>query len=85
MENKADRTRNQAIVLKIFEDLAKDGEMTITDLVKSTQYHHKTILGYLELIEYIQNQPRLLLKRTGHSYLASVEKSEPTRKHGDDP
>jgi DeoR/GlpR family transcriptional regulator of sugar metabolism len=62
--------------MKIFEELAKDSKRTISDLVNATGYHPVTIRGYLELIEYIQKQDHLNLERTGHSYLASLQKRE---------
>jgi len=71
-----DRPEIKTIIESIFNDLAINGEKTIADITKGTSYHHRTVLNYLELIEYIQAQRKLILKRTGHSYLASLEKKE---------
>ncbi len=68
------RTKIKDIIEALFNDLAQNGEKTITDIVKNTGMHHRTVLNYLELIELIQDKPKLNLKRTGHSYLASIEK-----------
>ena len=67
------RSKIRDIIAGLFEDLGKSGEKTITDMVKNTGYNHRTVLNYLEIIELIQSKPKLLLKRTGHSYLASLE------------
>lgn len=74
MEQRNGKTKVQNTIIHIFEDLAKNGEKTITDIVKSTGYHHNTVRSYVEMIEYIQAQRKLILKRTGHSYLVSLEK-----------
>ncbi len=68
------RSKIRDIIEALFEDLGKNGEKTITDIVKNTGLNHRTVLNYLELIELIQDKPKLTLKRTGHSYLASIQK-----------
>ncbi|WP_369019462.1 hypothetical protein DSAG12_04380 [Promethearchaeum syntrophicum] len=62
-------------VESIFFKLSSETPKTITDLVRETKYHHNTIRSYLELIEYIQSQPKLILERTGHSYQVKIEKN----------
>jgi hypothetical protein len=46
---------------------------TITDIKNESGFHHNTIKTYLELIEFIQSQPKLILERTGHSYQAKID------------
>jgi len=70
------RPRINYIIERIFGELKQNEEKTITDIVKETKFHHNTVRGYLEMIEYIQSQPKLTLKRTGHSYLASLKKPD---------
>lgn len=59
--------------VKIFISLDPEHPKTISDLVRETGFHHNTVRGYLELIEFVQAQPRLILERTGHSYQARLE------------
>lgn len=61
-------------VESIFLKLSSETSKTITDLVRETEYHHNTVRSYLELIEFIQSKPKLILKRTGHSYQVKIEK-----------
>lgn len=57
----------------VFTNLSHEIPLTIKDLVEKTGLHHITVRGYLELIEFIQTQPKLILERTGHSYQAKLE------------
>jgi hypothetical protein len=59
---------------KIFAKLEVDNSKTVADLVKETNFKHETVRKNLELIEFIQSQPKLILERTGHSYQAKLEK-----------
>lgn len=60
------------IIERIFKEL--DGKpKNISEIASSVKSYHSTIREYLELIEFIQAQPKLILERTGHSYQAKLE------------
>ncbi len=61
------------IIETIFEELKKGGKNTVNLLVGKTKLNQKTVIKYLKIIEMIQANPKLLLKRTGHSYLVSLD------------
>ena len=63
------------IIEAIFEELKKNGKNTVNLLVRKTKLNQKTVVKYLKIIEMIQKQPKLILERTGHSYLVSLDKS----------
>lgn len=60
-------------VNKIF-DVLKEKKLpaTIKDISDITGYHNSTTKHYLELIELIQNQKRVIIIRTGSSYQISL-------------
>jgi hypothetical protein len=64
----------KVIVENIFKEL-NEIPKTISDIANNVKSYHKTIKDYLELIEFIQSQPKLLLERTGHSYQAKIKKN----------
>ena len=70
------RTKILDIINAIFGELEEEKSKTITDIKNTTGLHHDTVRNYLELIELIQSKPKLILKRTGHSYQAVIEKRE---------
>ena len=69
--------KNHKIVMDIFEDLAEDGEKTITALSHDTKYHFQTLKSYLDLIEFIQEQPKLVVRQDSKQkpYSVSLEKN----------
>ncbi len=66
------RSKAPDIFKGIFDALSENHPKNITDIKKITGFHHDTIRNYLEIIEFIQSQPKLFLKRTGHSYQAVI-------------
>jgi len=62
------------IIETIFEELKKKGKKTANKLVEKTKLNQKTVVKYLKIIEMIQSQPKLILERTGHSYLVSLNR-----------
>ena len=63
------------IIVTIFDELKKIFNYTLNLFVGKTKLNQKTVVKYLKIIEMVQAQPKLILERTGHSYLVSLEKS----------
>jgi hypothetical protein len=60
----------------LFGHLNSEETKTISKLVEETGFFNSTIKTYLELIEFIQSQPKLIIERTGHSYQVKLGKNQ---------
>lgn len=63
------------ILTKLFDTLKDEESLNITEISRRINSPHKTIKGYLEIIQFIQSQPRLIVNTTGSSYQISLEKT----------
>jgi len=68
------------IVDRIFAELKKNGFKSISEVSKATSIHHNTVKNYIDLIETIQAQPKLIVERMQHITMLRLEKEEPEEK-----
>ncbi len=62
------------IVDRIFEELRKNGFRSISEVSRATGIHHNTVKNYIELIETIQKQPKLIVEKTQYVTMLKLEK-----------
>lgn len=64
------------ILKQIFNTLKSCKEpVTIKDISENTGIYHSTIKHYLDMIEFIQSQSKIIIKPTGSSYQISLQES----------
>lgn len=67
------RSTTQEILNSIFALLETKESKNISEIAQKTNIPNRTIKKYVELIEYIQAQPKLIIVRTGHSYQLKMD------------
>jgi hypothetical protein len=66
----------QDIIKAIFGDLSGGGLKSLSEIATDIGSHNYTVKKYTELIEFIQNQPRIIVEHTKALTLARLEKKE---------
>ena len=64
------------IIKAIFDDLSKDGLKSLSEIATNIGSHNYTVKKYVELIKFIQDQPKIIIERTKTLTLARLEKKE---------
>lgn len=62
------RQAQQKIISSMFKALDPLESITLGTLVEKTGLPYATVKRYLKMIEYIQQQPKIEIKTTGHSF-----------------
>jgi len=71
---KDERKDPDSIVRAIFTELGKGGPKTPTEIARASNINSETIRKYLELIEFVQDQQRLVLRSTPDDTFAILVK-----------
>lgn len=68
---------SEEILHNIFNAIkSSEKPLTIKDISDRTGIYHSTIKKHLIMIEFIQNEDKLIIKPTGSSYQISLENKE---------
>jgi len=71
---KDERKDPESIIRAIFTELGRDGPKTPTEIAKAINSNSETIRKYLELIEFVQDQQRIVLRSTEDDIVAKLVK-----------
>jgi len=69
------RKDQKQVIKEIFGALSKDLK-SVTEIADNIGSHHNTVKKSLDLIEFIQGQPKIVIEKTKASVLARLEKTE---------
>lgn len=70
------RSSQKKVLESIYSVLTENESKNISQISIESKIPNITIKKYLDLIEFIQSQPKLILERTGHSYQAKIEQKK---------
>nr|MDO8112920.1 hypothetical protein [Candidatus Sigynarchaeota archaeon] len=71
-----ERKDPDSIIRAIFTELGRGGSKTPTEIAKAINGNSETIRKYLELIEFVQDQQRLVLRSTEDDTVAMLVKDD---------
>nr|MDO8112757.1 hypothetical protein [Candidatus Sigynarchaeota archaeon] len=71
---KDERKDPDSIVRAIFIELGRGGPKTPTEIAKASNINSETIRKYLDLIEFVQDQQRIVLRSTADDTVAMLVK-----------
>lgn len=73
MSKKSSKKSRKDIIDNLFGVLTESPQ-TITDIASMIKSYHSTVRETLELIEVIQNYPKVIIEKTGHNYQVHIKK-----------
>jgi len=73
---KVERKDPDSIIRGIFTELGRGGPKTPTEIAKAIDCNSETIRKYLELIEFVQDQQRIVLRSTTDDTVANLVKDD---------